>query len=48
MKGVKNHLLNNYKLYFAGGQQDLKNEIFRVGHMGYINEENILEAIKRF
>ena len=44
----KKHLLNNYKLYFTGGQQDLKNDIFRVGHMGYINPDNILQAVERF
>ncbi len=42
------HLVNNYKLYFAGGQQNLKNEIFRVGHMGYTKSSDILEAIQRF
>ncbi|MFD1019428.1 pyridoxal-phosphate-dependent aminotransferase family protein [Thalassobacillus hwangdonensis] len=37
----------SFGLLLAGGQQHLKGEIFRIGHMGYCTPEDILETIKR-
>ncbi len=36
---------DDYGVTMAGGQGDLKGRIFRLGHMGYVNEEDILVAI---
>lgn len=38
---VKN-LRKNYGLSIAGGQDSLKNKIFRIAHMGWINEQDLL------
>jgi aspartate aminotransferase-like enzyme len=35
-----------YQIKFAGGQEELKGKIFRITHMGYINEQDILGAIQ--
>ena len=29
----------------AGGQDHLKGKIFRVGHLGYINDRNIISVV---
>ena len=29
----------------AGGQDDLKGKIFRVGHLGYVNDRDIISVI---
>lgn len=34
-------LKQNYKLIIAGGQGQLKESIFRIGHMGYVRDEDI-------
>jgi len=39
-------LKTEYGVTFAGGQEHLKGKIFRVAHMGGIDEEHTLEAIK--
>jgi aspartate aminotransferase-like enzyme len=38
-------LKDNYSLFIAGGQDQAKGKIFRVAHMGYINELDTLQAI---
>lgn len=38
-------LLKDYKVVTAGGQQDLKGKIFRIGHMGYIFPLDIITTI---
>lgn len=39
-------LKTEYGVTFAGGQEDLKGKIFRVAHMGGIDREHTIEAIK--
>ena len=34
-----------YDIQLAGGQDHLKGKIFRIGHLGYINDRDILSAI---
>ena len=34
-----------YDILLAGGQDHLKGKIFRVGHLGYINDRDIMVAI---
>ncbi len=36
---------NKYDILLAGGQDHLKGKIFRVGHLGYVNDRDILSAI---
>ena len=36
---------NKYDILLAGGQDHLKGEIFRVGHLGYINDRDIISVI---
>lgn len=38
-------LRENYKVEVAGGQQDLKGKIFRIGHLGYVHPLDILTTI---
>lgn len=36
---------DDYGVVLAGGQQDLNGKIFRVGHLGYVSEEDIREVL---
>ena len=36
---------NNFDILLAGGQDHLKGKIFRVGHLGYINNRDIITII---
>ena len=36
---------NKYDILLAGGQDHLKGKIFRVGHLGYVNDRNIISVI---
>jgi NAD-reducing hydrogenase large subunit len=36
---------NKFDILFAGGQDHLKGKIFRVGHLGYVNDRDIITAI---
>jgi len=38
-------MLNKYGVAIAEGQGKLKGKIFRIGHMGYVSEEDLLVAI---
>ncbi|MCR1899154.1 alanine--glyoxylate aminotransferase family protein [Irregularibacter muris] len=38
-------LRENYKIDVAGGQQNLKGKIFRIGHMGYMHPMDMLTTI---
>ncbi|GGK02152.1 aminotransferase class V [Lentibacillus kapialis] len=38
-------LKNEFKLTVAGGQKHLKGHIFRIGHMGYCSQADILQTI---
>jgi aspartate aminotransferase-like enzyme len=42
---VRNELKNRFGIVTAGGQQQLKNEIFRIGHMGYIDAGDIIYTL---
>jgi len=44
-KDINNLLINEFNVLVAGGQDDLKGKIFRIGHIGYIQEMDILTAI---
>ena len=36
---------NNFDILLAGGQDHLQGKIFRVGHLGYINDRDIITII---
>ena len=36
---------NKFDILLAGGQDHLKGKIFRIGHLGYINDRDILSVI---
>ena len=36
---------NKFDILLAGGQDHLKGKIFRVGHLGYINDRDIISVI---
>ncbi len=43
---LRNHLETQYNITIAGGQNQLKGKIIRIGHMGYILSEDILSLIE--
>lgn len=42
---IKQMLQENYSITIAGGQKQLKGEIFRIGHMGYCTPFDILKVL---
>ena len=36
---------NDFDILIAGGQDHLKGKIFRVGHLGYVNNRDIITVI---
>lgn len=42
---IRNLLREKFNVIVAGGQKQLKNKIFRIGHLGYVQELDILTAI---
>jgi aspartate aminotransferase-like enzyme len=45
VKDLRNELEKRYGIESAGGQDQLKGKIFRIGHMGYIDDMDTLLAI---
>lgn len=45
---VKKHMSSRYGVIVAGGQEDLKGKVVRIGHMGYVNEQDVIQAIAAF
>jgi len=37
--------MNNFDFLLAGGQDHLKGKIFRVGHLGYVNDRDIVTVV---
>jgi aspartate aminotransferase-like enzyme len=44
-KKLRQVLREEYKVVLAGGQQTLDGKIFRIGHLGYINEKDVKEIL---
>jgi len=42
---IRKTIKNNFDILLAGGQDHLKGKIFRVGHLGYINDRDIITVI---
>ena len=36
---------NKFDILLAGGQDHLKGEIFRIGHLGYVNDRDIMTIV---
>ena len=36
---------NKFDILLAGGQDHLKGKIFRVGHLGYVNDRDIITVV---
>ena len=41
----RKNIKNKYDILLAGGQDHLKGKIFRVGHLGYVNDRDIITVI---
>jgi len=42
---LRKHMLQKYGVVLAGGQRNLKDEIFRIGHLGYVGEADIIATL---
>lgn len=42
---LRKEVADRFGIYFAGGQAELKGRIFRIAHMGYVDEADILCAV---
>ena len=45
LKSLLGHLRTSYGLVLAGGQGQLQGKIFRVGHLGYIDEGDVYSIL---
>ena len=41
----RKRIKSNFDILLAGGQDHLKGKIFRVGHLGYVNDRDIITVI---
>ncbi|MCX7756805.1 MAG: alanine--glyoxylate aminotransferase family protein [candidate division WOR-3 bacterium] len=41
-----NYIKVHYRILFANGQQELKDKILRIGHMGYLTKKDIAKALQ--
>ncbi|MCC5912171.1 MAG: alanine--glyoxylate aminotransferase family protein [Clostridiaceae bacterium] len=44
-EGIKKIMSEKHGVIIAGGQQDLKGKIIRIGHMGYVDEGDLIKTI---
>ena len=44
-EGFRKTIKNNFDILLAGGQDHLKGKIFRVGHLGYVNDRDIITVV---
>jgi aspartate aminotransferase-like enzyme len=42
---IRKYMLDNFNIILSGGQQRLDNVIFRIGHLGYIRELDLLAVL---
>ena len=45
VKDIRNELKDRYGIQSAGGQDHLKGKIFRIGHMGYVDDMDTMVAV---
>ena len=42
---IRKSIKNDFDILLAGGQDHLKGKIFRIGHLGFVNDRDILSVI---
>ena len=42
---IRAYLLQQFNVVFSGGQGALKDKVFRIGHLGYVRELDLLAAL---
>lgn len=42
---IRKYMLDQFNIVIAGGQQNLDNKIFRIGHLGYVRELDLLAVM---
>ena len=42
---IRKSIKNNFDILLAGGQDHLKGKIFRIGHLGFVNDRDIVSVI---
>jgi aspartate aminotransferase-like enzyme len=42
---IRSHIKKHFDIVLAGGQDHLSDKIFRIGHLGFVNDRDILTAI---
>ena len=44
-ENIRKSMKNDYDILLAGGQDHLKGKIFRIGHLGFVNDRDIISVI---
>ncbi len=44
-ENIRQSIKNNFDILLAGGQDHLKGKIFRIGHLGFVNDRDIVSVI---
>ncbi len=44
-ESIRRSIKNNFDILLAGGQDHLKGKIFRIGHLGFVNDRDIISVI---
>jgi len=44
-ESIRKSIKENYDILLAGGQDHLKGKIFRIGHLGFVNDRDIISVI---
>ena len=44
-ESIRKLIKNNFDILLAGGQDHLKGKIFRIGHLGFVNDRDIISVI---
>ncbi len=44
-ENIRNIIKNDFDILLAGGQDHLKGRIFRIGHLGFVNDRDIISVI---
>ncbi|KGG13357.1 Serine--glyoxylate aminotransferase [Prochlorococcus sp. MIT 0601] len=42
---IRKYVKDNFDILLAGGQDHLKGKVFRIGHLGFVNDRDIISAI---
>tara|TARA_Y100001968_G_scaffold24425_1_gene19108 strand:+ start:2087 stop:3241 length:1155 start_codon:yes stop_codon:yes gene_type:complete len=42
---IRKSIKNNFDILLAGGQDHLKGKIFRIGHLGFVNDRDIISVV---